>query len=133
MTLAERTPNLMQRLPYFTGQAILRLRLTCTQQDPSIIAYLVAIDSKGNSFYLTEGHLRLLQRKLGVSEQTLHTYARQDAQSVPKDQGFEADFTLLPTSVFLQKGTRLQLLLASGDDSTFTTSGEYEASIFISS
>jgi hypothetical protein len=71
----------------------------------------------------------LLQRKLDASEQTLHTYTRQDAQLVLKGQEFEADFTLLPISVFLQKGTRLQLLLASGDDATFAPSGGYEASI----
>ncbi len=116
-----------------TGQAILRLRLTYAQQDPSIVAYLIAIDSKGNSFYLTEGHLRLLQRKLDASEQTLHTYTRQDAQLVLKGQEFEADFTLLPISVFLQEGTRLQLLLASGDDATFSPSGGYDVSISSSS
>jgi predicted acyl esterase len=116
-----------------TGQPVLRLRLTCSQQDPSIIAYLVAIDRKGNAFYLTEGHLRLLHRKLDASEQTLHTYTRRDAQPVPKDQETDADLTLLPTSVFLQKGTRLQLLLASGDEATFASSGEYEATISPSS
>jgi hypothetical protein len=116
-----------------TGQPILRLRLTCSQQDPSLIAYLVAIDHKGKAFYLTEGHLRLLHRKLDASEQTLHTYTRQDAQPVLKDLETDADLTLLPTSVFLQKGTRLQLLLASGDEATFASSGEYEATISSSS
>ena len=116
-----------------TGQPVLRLRLTCSQQDPSIIAYLVAIDRKGNSFYLTEGHLRLLHRKLDASEQTLHTYTRRDAQPVLKDPETDADLTLLPTSVFLQKGTRLQLLLASGDEATFASSGQYEATISPSS
>jgi len=116
-----------------TGQAVLRLRLTCSQQDPSIIAYLVAIDNKGNSFYLTEGHLRLLHRILDDSEQTLHTYTHRDAQQIPKDQEMKADLTLLPTSVFLQKGTRLQLLLAGGDGATFSSSGGYEATVSSSS
>jgi hypothetical protein len=112
-----------------TGQPVLRLRLTSSQQDPSIIAYLVAIDHKGNAFYLTEGHLRLLHRKLDASEQTLHTYTRRDAQPVPKDQETDVDLTLLPTSVFLQKGTRLRLMLASGDEATFASSGGYDATI----
>jgi putative CocE/NonD family hydrolase len=116
-----------------TGQAVLRLRLSCSENDPSVIAYLVAVDAKGNSFYLTEGHLRLLHRKLDASEQTLHTYTRRDAEPVPKDQEFEADLTLLPISVSLQKGTRLQLLLASGDNATFASSREYEVTIFSSS
>jgi putative CocE/NonD family hydrolase len=113
-----------------TGQAILRLRLTCAQQDPSIVAYLLAIDPQGKPFYLTEGHLRLSQRKFAASEQTLHTYTRRDAQSVSKDQEIEADLTLLPTSVLLRSGTRLQLLLASGDDGTFASTATYEATIF---
>ena len=116
-----------------TGQAVLRLRLSCFREDPSIIAYLVAVDSKGNSFYVTEGHLRLLHRKLNASQQTLHTYAKRDAQAVAKGVEMEADLTLLPTSVLLSKGMRLRLLLASGDTSTFDTSGEFEVSIFPSS
>lgn len=112
-----------------TGQPILRLRLSCAPADPSVIAYLVAVDAKSTSFYITEGHLRLIQRKLNTAEQTLHTYARRDAEPVVKDAEMEADLTLLPTSVLLAKGMRLRLLLASGDDSTFATSGEYEAKI----
>lgn len=116
-----------------TGQPVLRLRLTCSREDPSIIAYLVAIDAKGNASYITEGHLRLLHRRLNASRQTLHTYAKQDAQAVAKDTEMEADVTLLPTSVLLPKGTRLRLLFASGDTSTFDTSGEFEVNIFSSS
>jgi hypothetical protein len=116
-----------------TGQPVLRVRLACSQPDPSILAYLVAIDRKGKAFYLTEGHLRLLHRKLDTSEQTLHSYTRRDAEPVPQNQETEADLTLLPTSVFLQKGTRLRLLLASGDQATFASSAEYEATISASS
>ena len=112
-----------------TGQAVLRLRLTSAQADPSVIAYLVAIDPKGTAFYVTEGHLRLIQRRLNTSEQTLHTYAKADARPVTKDTEMEADLTLLPTSVLLRKGMRLRLILASGDDATFATSGDYEAKI----
>jgi hypothetical protein len=112
-----------------TGQAVLHLRLTCAHADPSVIAYLVAIDPKGTAFYVTEGHLRLIHRKLNTSEQTLHTYAKKDAQPVTKDAEMDADLTLLPTSVLLPKGMRLRLLLASGDNATFATSGDYEAKI----
>jgi hypothetical protein len=112
-----------------TGPAILRLRMTCEEKDPSVIAYLVAVDSQGKTFYITEGHLRLIQRKLAPSEQTLHTYVKKDALPVKKGEEMEADLTLLPTSVRLAKGMRLRLLLASGDEATFATSGEYEAQI----
>ena len=113
-----------------TGQVILRLRMACAAADPSVIAYLVAVDGKGNTFYITEGHLRLMQRKLATSEQTLHAYVKKDALPVAKGEEMEADLTLFPTSVRLAKGMRLRLLLASGDDATFATSGQYEAQIF---
>ena len=116
-----------------TGQPVLRMRLTCSAQDPSLIAYLIAVDPTGRSFYITEGHLRLLDRKLDASEQTLHTYTRRNAQPIRGDGEIAADLTLLPTSVFLQKGTRLQLLLASGDNATFATFGAYEVTISPSS
>jgi len=112
-----------------TGQPVLRLRMACAQADPSVIAYLVAVDAKGASFYITEGHLRLIQRKLNVAEQTLHTYAKKDTEPVPKESEMDADLTLLPTSVLLAKGMRLRLLLASGDKATFAMSGEYEPTI----
>lgn len=112
-----------------TGQAVLRLRLSCAAEDPSVIAFLVAVDGKGSSYYITEGHLRLIQRKLNTAEQTLHTYRRKDAESAVKDTEMEADLTLLPTSVLLAKGMRLRLLLASGDESTFATAGDFEAKI----
>jgi hypothetical protein len=83
----------------------------------------VAIDPEDKSYYLTEGDLRLLHRKLDASQQTLHTYTHRDAQPVPEDQEIEADLTLLPISVLLRKGTHLQLLLASGDDATFVSQG----------
>ena len=73
------------------------------------------------------------ERKLNTLEQTLHTTARKDAQPVAKGVEMEADLTFLPTSVLLLKGTRLRLLLASGDEATFATSGEYQAEISASS
>jgi uncharacterized protein len=113
-----------------TGQAALRLRIICSQQeDPSIVAYLVAIDPQGGKFYLTEGQLRLLHRKLDPSAQTRHSYLRRDAQPVLTDEEMQVELTLLPTSVFLRKGTRIQLWLASGDDSTFPSSGAYNVAI----
>ena len=116
-----------------TGQAVLRLRLACSGPDPSVIAYLVAVNPQGKVFYLTEGHLRLLDRKLDPSRPTLHSYRRSDAEPVPPGKEIEADLTLLPTSVLLPQGWRLRLLLAAGDSSTFSTSGAYDAIIFSAS
>src|SRR5262249_47621316 len=112
-----------------TGQPVLHLRIACAEPDPFVFAYLIVIGADGKAFYITEGELRLVHRKIARSEQTLHSYARRDAQPVPKGTPFDADLTLLPTSVLLPKGSRLQLVLASGDSSTFAPTAEYEAQI----
>lgn len=130
----------MQRLTAFTseplsaaleitGQPVLRMHLKCSELDPSVIAYLLAIDPHGKALYLTEGELRLVDRRLALAEQTLHTYARKDAEPVSANTEMEADFTLLPISALIPKGYRLRLLLAAGDSSTFSTSPEYRATI----
>jgi uncharacterized protein len=110
-----------------TGQAVLRLHMACSSSDPSLIAYLTAVDARGKAYYLTEGHLRLMERKADPSQPTLHTYRRGDAQPVPADREFQADLTLLPVSALLPESYRLQILLAAGDGSTFETSGAYSA------
>jgi putative CocE/NonD family hydrolase len=113
-----------------TGQPILRLRIACSQEnDPSIIAYLLAIDPYGRASYLTEGHLRILQRKLNGAQQTLHSYLRVDALPLAKWQEIEADMTLLPISVLIKKDTRLQVVLSSGDNATFASVGGFKAVI----
>ena len=112
-----------------TGQPILRLRLSCGARDPAVFAYLLAVDPRGRAFYLTEGQLRLVDRKLAPSEPTLHTYRRQDAAPVLEGRTFAADVTLLPISAWLPPGFRLRLALAAGDASTFERAEEYQAAI----
>ena len=131
----------MQKLPSFvtlpfdtsqemTGQPVLRLRMSCiNSEDPSVVAYLFAVDPSGKSFYLTEGHLRLIDRKLDSTQQTLHSFARQDALPVRTGQQMQADLTFFPVSVILRKGYRLELVLSSGDEATFSNSGAYTATI----
>ncbi|HKV42325.1 MAG TPA: CocE/NonD family hydrolase [Blastocatellia bacterium] len=134
----------MRQLPAFTtepiataieitGQPVLHLKMQCPRADPSVFAYLMALDPEGKEKVLTEGQLRLLHRKLNTSEQTLHTYARADALPVVPGQEIEAVVTLLPLSVVLPKGDRLRLLLASNDTSVFAGSAAYEATMLPSS
>lgn len=111
------------------GQPVLRLRISCAADDPSIIAYLVAVDPQDRLYYLTEGHLRFSQRKIDDSQATLHSYWRRDSQPVPRNEEFDAELTLFPTSALLSKGFRLRLLLASGDSATFGDTPQYRATI----
>jgi putative CocE/NonD family hydrolase len=102
-----------------TGQPVLRLRLHAMREDPSLLAYLVVIDSHNRPIYLSEGHLRLIHRKLDASQATLHTYLRRDASPVRSEEEIEAVITLLPVSALVPTGSRLRLLLAAADDADF--------------
>ena len=125
-----------------TGQIVLRLRLVCSELalsgssppsakfDPRIFAYLTAVDPQGRSIYLTEGQLRLIDRKLSVAGQTLHTYTRRDREEVPQGKQFEADLTLFPISALIPAAYRLRLSLAANDKSVFGSSSPYKATIF---
>ncbi|HEX7678288.1 MAG TPA: CocE/NonD family hydrolase C-terminal non-catalytic domain-containing protein, partial [Thermoanaerobaculia bacterium] len=108
-----------------TGQPALHLRLSCGGGDPSLFAYLTAIDPAGKAVYLTEGQLRLVDRR--------GTYLRKDAEPVPDGSPIDATVTFFPTSAVVPAGWRLRLLLASGDRSSFVTSGPFTATIFSSS
>jgi len=132
----------MQALPGFigaplaqaleiTGQPVLRLRMSLQAPagDPAVFAYLVAVDPSGRAVYLTEGQLRLADRRLAKGPATLHSYHRADVLPVPSGHPIEATMTLLPTSALVPKGWRLRLLLASGDRSTFAAAGDLAVSV----
>jgi putative CocE/NonD family hydrolase len=110
-----------------TGQPIARLRLRPSRDDPALIAYLVAIDPHERPIYLTEGHLRLVQREVNGGEQTLHSYLRRDQESAAAGTDLDAVFTLLPTSVLIPKGYRVRLLLAAGERLDFPAPASYTA------
>jgi predicted acyl esterase len=102
-----------------TGQPVVRLRLHAMREDPSLLVYLVVIDSHNRPIYLSEGHLRLIHRKLDASQATLHTYLRRDASPVRSEEEIEAVITLLPVSALVPRGSRLRLLLTAADDADF--------------
>ena len=127
------TSGALEMATEITGQPVLRLHLSADATDPRVMAYLTAVDPYGKSYYLTEGYLRLELRKTDASQQTLHSYLRRDAESVPRGKEFEADLALFPISVVLPKGYRLRLSLASGDSPQFGASTVFQATIFASS
>lgn len=108
-----------------TGQPSLHVRLSCGGGDPSLVAYLTAVDVAGKAVYLTEGQLRLIDRK--------GTFLRKDAEPVPNGAPVDAVIAFFPTSAVVPAGWRLRLLLASSDTSSFATSGPFAATIFSSS
>lgn len=108
-----------------TGRPVLRLRIASSIADPSVFAYLSAVDPHGKAVYLTEGELRLIQRKLAAGEPSLHTYARGDMLPVPVNTAVDADVALFPLSATIPAGYRIRVALAAANSTTFATAGPF--------
>lgn len=129
-----RLPGFAASLPRsteITGQPRLnlRMRVSAGVNDPSLFAYLIAVLPDGRSAYLTEGQLRLINRRVAPGEITLHDYRRGSVRPVHADRTFRTIMTLLPMSVVLPAGSTLELRLASGDRSSFEPTPTFSASI----
>jgi uncharacterized protein len=118
-TLAPFTSPPLDRDVEITGQPVLHLRMRAMHEDPALLAYLVAVDLQDRAVYLTEGHLRMVHRKLATSEPTLHTYLRLDGLSAGSGEEMDAAVTLLPLSALIPRGFKLRILLAAADDADF--------------
>jgi putative CocE/NonD family hydrolase len=107
-----------------TGHPIANVFLTSTHEDGCLIAYIEDIDANGKAHYLTEGGIRLINRKL--SDNPLyrsigpqHSCMRSDAIPMVPEEVAEVAFTLLPISVVIKKGHRLRIAIAGADKDNF--------------
>jgi uncharacterized protein len=105
------------------GEACLYIRTD--EPDGTFFVYLEDINPGGEVWYVTEGELRALHRK--VSEETppycdaiaYHSYLKKDAAPLPKGEIVEIRFDLLPVSYLFQKGHRMRISIATGDKDNF--------------
>jgi predicted acyl esterase len=74
---------------------------------------------------ITEGHLRLINRKVSdnIPEfpvfKPYHTFLRKDALPMTPGQTALVAFSLLPTSVLIEKGHSLRIAIAGHDKDVF--------------
>ena len=105
------------------GEACLYIRTT--EPDGSFFVYLEDITPGGEVWYVTEGELRALHRK--VSTETppykdaiaYHSYLKQDAEPIPSGEIEEYRIDLLPVSYLFKKGHRIRIAIATGDCDNF--------------
>ncbi len=108
-----------------SGHPIVTLYITSTAADGAFHVYLEDVDPQGNVFYITEGQLRAIHRKVSKQEPPLvttvpyHTYYQADAEEFTPGQISELTFGLLPTSVLIRKGHRIRIAIAGHDAGTF--------------
>jgi putative CocE/NonD family hydrolase len=108
------------------GTPVLTLQMATRTTDPAVHAYLEDVAPDGTVTYLTEGELRLIQRKI-ADPATLpydqgpapHSFRRADALPVVAGEFSTVEFALFPVAARLAAGHRLRLAVAGADADTF--------------
>jgi uncharacterized protein len=106
------------------GAPELCLALRSDQTDGVVIAYLEDVAPDGRVTYLTEGELRLLQRKTASggcdpAPGTARSFTRADAAPVVPGELMQIEIPLWPTAARIAAGHHLRLSLAGADAGTF--------------
>ena len=125
------SPPLPQALE-ITGYPIVTVQLATTATDGALFVYLEAVAPDRWSFYLTEGQLRFLHRRLGSDPPyrqltPYHSFRRADALPVVANENMTLRFGLQPLSVRIPAGYRLRLALAGADADTFAPLAQDQA------
>jgi putative CocE/NonD family hydrolase len=115
-----------------TGTPVLTLELASSAKDGVVHAYLEDISPDGRVTYLTEGVLRLINRKTVTASLPYeplgprHSYLRSDAMPMVPGQPERVAMGMFATSVLLRKGHRIRLALAGADRDNFELISEDE-------
>ncbi|MEB3829946.1 CocE/NonD family hydrolase [Phormidium sp. CCY1219] len=108
-----------------TGHPVVTLYVSSTATDGAFYLYLEDVNPYGEVFYLTEGQLRAMHRKVSNEEPPYwifgpyHSFQGQDGMSQEEGEVMELRFDLFPTSVAIEKGHRLRVAIAGHDADTF--------------
>ncbi len=108
-----------------TGHGEARLFIRTQEPDASFFVYLEDITPGGEIWYVTEGELRALHRKVSTATPpyrdaiAYHSYLREDAAPIPSGEIVEVRFDLLPVSYLFKKGHRIRIAIATGDCDNF--------------
>ncbi|MDX1054050.1 CocE/NonD family hydrolase [Sinorhizobium medicae] len=107
-----------------TGHPVIELNVSSTREDGLFFVYLEAVSPDGVSFYLTEGQLRAVHRKVWIDSPFAslgpqQSFLESDSQPLTPDEATILTFTLLPISALLPAGYRLRVCLAGSESTTF--------------
>ncbi|HVV36568.1 MAG TPA: CocE/NonD family hydrolase [Acidimicrobiales bacterium] len=107
-----------------TGHPVVRLFVTSSEPDASVILYLEDVAPDGTVVNVTEGHMRLSHRKLADPPDFWHTGPfhsgkRQDCSPVTPGETVQLDFDLIPVSWLFCPGHALRVAIAGADKDNF--------------
>lgn len=107
-----------------TGSPQVSLQLSSTHTDGALHIYLEDVAPDGRVTYLTEGILRLSDRKLSeapyVVEGAYHSLKREDNKPMIPNVVEEVVVPLFNTSVVVKKGHSVRIAIAGADKVTFS-------------
>ena len=103
-----------------TGEPVFTLNLSSDAADGAVLVFLEEVKPDGSVYYITEGQLRLIHRK--VESEPLykrngpsHSYKQADSQPMPLNTPQVLQITGLPISYYVTKGSKLRLSVAGSD------------------
>ena len=108
-----------------TGHGEVFLRFKTQETEAVFFVYLEDVTPGGEVWYVTEGELRGLHRKISeekapyVDVVPYHSYLEKDAQPIVPNQVTEMRFDLLPISYLFKKGHRVRIAIATADIDNF--------------
>jgi putative CocE/NonD family hydrolase len=108
------------------GHPIGHVWLTTDAPDLDVFVYLEAVDSNGNSTYITEGALRASHRTLSLPPFNnfglpWSNHFQSELQPIPKGEPFELVFDLRPTAWQFPPGKQIRVTVAFADAGNFDT------------
>ena len=104
-----------------SGHVVADLWVASSQGDAAIHVYLSEVEADGTTRYVTEGVLRAIHRREQRPQPKqnwswpFRTFARADAQPMPKDRPERLRFALIPTSWMFRRGSRIRVSIAGAD------------------
>jgi uncharacterized protein len=111
-----------------TGHPVATLYIEADSLDGNVFAYLEDVEPNGRVTYVTEGMLRLVDRKVSNRRDPFyavcpcHTFLKSDRQNLTPGEATEVVFDMLPTSYMFGNGHSIRLALAGADENHFANS-----------
>lgn len=108
-----------------TGTPVLTLEVASSAKDGAVLAYLEDVAPDGRVTYLTEGVLRLINRRTVTTPLPYepmgprHSYLRSDAMPMMPGEPEHVEMGMFATSMLLRRGHRIRVALAGADRDNF--------------
>jgi uncharacterized protein len=108
-----------------TGQPLVSLYAEVDRDDAAFFVYLEDVDQHGVVRYLTEGEMRVTNRKTTTREPPYaiigpyHSFRREDAEPLTPGRVTDLTFAMMPISVLIRAGHRIRIALGGADAETF--------------